>query len=122
MRLRNIGSGFQSDTPESCVLDVQGVARLLNLPVVCAGARRQLREKRLNLPPSQVPATPTGVSGEETSYPGNAVRNGFFLSASLTKRGHVTIRSPWFWNHRRHEHRTRVRHIEASLWFDIFEG
>jgi hypothetical protein len=119
MWLRNTGPGFQGDAPESFVVDIQGVASLLNLPVVCAGARRQLREKRLYLHSSQVPATPTRVAGKEFPYPGNAVRNVFFLGAGLAKRVHVTIRPAGLWNRWRHDHQTCLRHINSPSKFDM---
>src|SRR5450759_3493995 len=92
MRLWNIGSRCQSDSPESFVVEFQGVTRPLDLPIRHVGACRRHLHERLDLRPPQFAPPSAWVVTEKPPNPSDIVGYRLFLRPCFPQRRHVPRR------------------------------
>ena len=75
----------ECDASELLVVEFECVASLLNLPVVDSGMRGDFRKESLDVGSPQFVLGSTRVLREESLHPADAVGDGFFLGAGVSK-------------------------------------
>ena len=75
----------EGDAPELLVVEFEGVSGLLNLPIADSRVRGYFREESLDVGSPQFVLGSTRVLREESLHPADAVGDGFFLGAGVSK-------------------------------------
>jgi hypothetical protein len=79
----SLGTRRKSDAAELLVVQFQGVAHLLHLPVRHPRLGSKVPEEGLDLLPPQVPPRPPRMLGEEPPHPPQAARDRLLLRPGL---------------------------------------